>query len=125
MGDGDELVLFLSESGFDVRQLDDPTDFSLELVNLCSIHLQAKDSKVIAVLGSVNMAEPTTRRTPRKSSQCSRQGRSHPVRRGWLTPMGEVKPRRRKGAEREPDPNPGCLSRQARKADRHRYPRHS
>lgn len=46
MGNGDELVLFLLESGFDVRQVDGSTDLSLELVDLCTIHLQANDGKV-------------------------------------------------------------------------------
>lgn len=48
MGDGNEFVLFLLESGFDVRQLDGSTDFGLELVDLCAVCLQTNDLKVIA-----------------------------------------------------------------------------
>lgn len=39
MGNSDELVLFLRERGLDVRQVDCPTDFRLELVDLCAVCL--------------------------------------------------------------------------------------
>lgn len=44
MGNGDEFVLFLLESGFNVRQLDGPTDFGLELFDFCAVRLQAKEA---------------------------------------------------------------------------------
>jgi len=47
MRNGDESVLFLLESGFDIRLLDGPTDLSLELVDVGAIRLQANNAEVI------------------------------------------------------------------------------
>lgn len=47
MRDCDEFVLFLLEGAFNVGQLDGPTDFGLELIDLCAVRLQADEGKVM------------------------------------------------------------------------------
>lgn len=49
MGNGDEFVLFLPERGVNVRQVDCPTDFRLELVDLGAICPQASEGKLFLV----------------------------------------------------------------------------
>ena len=60
MGNGDEFVLFLLESSFNVRLLDSPADFSLELVDVPAIRPQANDARYCRA-GTLNVARRTSR----------------------------------------------------------------
>lgn len=63
VGNGDESVLFLLESGFDVRLLDSPSDFSLELVDVCAIRPQANDARYCRA-GKVNCGKTNQSTNP-------------------------------------------------------------